>query len=215
MKCPARPGRALARRSHRGPHPGGSDRGFVLAYLMFALALVGVVTVGLSQMRSIDIQSQQVAANVDRISSGINTIRGQVAVCVAGFATGGDVVVDGAAAGTTVRTEWPARLVDGNLSTAAGPAADMQCPGAPADTRAMWTGRDGVFLPNPGAAFGPWQYVLVTGGTPLRVTAVTVTIANASGGSGLATLRRVVQRFPGGAVTLNEGTGILTVRLHN
>ena len=62
--------------------------GFILAYLMFALALAGIVTVGLSQIRSRDLQAEVLAANVERIATAITTIRGQVIMCAATWPVG-------------------------------------------------------------------------------------------------------------------------------
>lgn len=199
------------RRTVPAARPFRRARGFLMAYLLFALALAGVVTVGLSQMRNTDVQAQLVTANVERLMSAISTIRGQVIVCAATYPVGGSVTVP--TVGTLV-TEFPVLAESGGaLVTGSGDASAMQCPGAPSGMRSMWSGRDGIFFPPPVTGFQPWQYTVTASGSPLRITSITLSLTNAGGSDGMATLRRVLQRSPGGTVSLNESTGVLTVEL--
>ena len=187
------------------------SRGFVLAYLLFTLALAAIVTVGLSQIRSTDVQAQQVSLSVNRLVRSVEIIRGQVIHCAVAYPAGASVTVPTVG---TITTQYPV-LPDGatGYKTGTGDASTMQCPGAPDGQNHLWSGRDTVFYPEPGSGFDPWQYTIVVSGPPLTVTEIKLTLANASGGTGLAAMRRIVQRFPGGTVSLNEAAGVLTVEL--
>lgn len=170
--------------------------GFILAYLMFALALAGIVTVGLSQIRSRDLQAEVLAANVERIATAITTIRGQVIMCAATWPVGATVNVD---SGGTVMTEFPVLSLNqdgtgGLVTRIDGLASDMQCPGRPSGvTKSVWQGNDGIFFPPAVPGFGDWRYSVVTSGG--RVTQIYITLSSTSGERGNAALRRVKQRL--------------------
>lgn len=195
-------------------------RGFILAYLMFALALAGIVTVGLSQIRSRDVQAEVLAANVERILSTITLIRGQLILCAATYPVGAVVPVEG---GGTVTTEFPVLSganASGMEARVGGLASDMQCPGRPASMpRNVWSGNDGVFFPPLPPGFAPWTYSVETGGNPLRVERITVALNSTSGEAGRSVLRRVRLRLLerggqiGSTVQLSANEDTLTVVL--
>jgi hypothetical protein len=202
-------------------------RGFILAYLMFALAIAGVVTVGLAQIRSRDVQAEVLTANVDRIVAAVTVIRGQLILCAATYPVGAVVPVvanDGTVIGT-VTTEFPvlAGPNPGDLRARVnGLASDMNCPGRPAGTsRNVWAGNDGVFFPPGAPGFGPWSYSVHTdtGGASLRVTRIEISLSSTSGEAGRAVLRRVRLRLLerggnlGSTVQLTNNDDTLTVVL--
>jgi hypothetical protein len=195
-------------------------RGFILAYLMFALVLAGIVTVGLSQIRSRDVQAEMLATNVERIATAITTIRGQVILCAATYAVGATVNVLG---GGTVTTEFPVLSADGNgtglLAKENGLVSDMQCPGRPGVNKSVWRGSDGVFFPPAVPGFGDWVYSVVSDTATGRVTQIYITLSSTSGERGNAVLRRVKQRMLersgslGTTVTLENSDGTIKVVL--
>lgn len=204
--------------TRRAPRSRSRAGGFILAYLMFALALAGIVTVGLSQIRSRDLQAEVLAANVERISTAITTIRGQVIMCAATWPVGGTVTL---LDGTTLMTEFPVLSVDGAgtglLAKEDGLASDMQCPGRPSAVKSVWQGSDGVFFPPAVPGFDDWRYSVVTSGG--RVTQIYITLSSTSGERGNAALRRVKQRLLersgslGNTVTLENSDSTLKVVL--
>lgn len=199
----------------RRPH------GFILAYLMFALAIAGVVTVGLAQIRSRDVQAEALTANVDRIVAAVTLIRGQLILCAATYPVGAVVSVENST--QTVTTEFPVLSGPGPGELQArvgGLASDMNCPGRPAGTsRNVWTGNDGVFFPPGAPGFAPWSYSVYTGGTPLRVTKIEISLTSTSGEAGRAVLRRARLRLLerggnlGSTVQLTNNDDTLTVVL--
>jgi hypothetical protein len=198
----------------RRPH------GFILAYLMFALAIAGVVTVGLAQIRSRDVQAEVLTANVDRIVAAVTLIRGQLILCAATYPVGAVVSVENSL--QTVTTEFP--VLSGPNPGAlqarlGGLASDMNCPGRPGTSRNVWTGNDGVFFPPGAPGFAPWSYSVHTGGLPLRVTKIEISLTSTSGEAGRAALRRVYLRLLerggtlGSTVQLTNNDDKLTVVL--
>lgn len=182
--------------TRRVPDSRSKADGFILGYLMFALALAGIVSVGLAQMRSRDVQAEVMAANVERIATAITTIRGQVIMCAATWPVGATVEVVG---GGTVTTEFPVLSLNqdgtgGLVTRLDGLASDMQCPGRPSGvTKSVWQGSDGLFFPPAVQGFGDWRYSVVTSGG--RVTQIYITLSSTSGERGDAALRRVKQRL--------------------
>lgn len=208
-----------SRRARRAPHPrlapacgpGGptfrasSQRGFVLAYVLFSLALLSLVTVGVSRLRSANDQSEVIAQDVSRIDHDIDLLTLAVSVCATEAPLGATV--------DSVNTAYPV-LPDpsapGALAFGAADATEMRCPGLPVAAQPMWTGRDGVFYPTPPPGFGPWRYSIVKDCG--RVESIAYTI-EAQTPAALAALRRVVLRRPAGQRILDSETGILTVQV--
>lgn len=190
------------------PRPYRAVRGFVVAYLLFALSLAGLVTVAISQLRNDDVQARKAAASVEGLVKAISIIEVKVKDgCRSEFVTGGTVTLDD---GTTVNTNWPVFGTNGVYTTGSGNAADVVCPGTSVEVESLWSGRDGVFFPahNP-SDFQPWQYVIQ--GSNGALTRIELTLTNNSGAQGLAVMRRVAQRILNGTVTLDEGQQKLKV----
>jgi hypothetical protein len=188
-------------------------RGFILAYLMFALALAAISAMGVAQIRSRNVQAEAVAANVGRTLDAITAIRGQMQYCATAYPSGASVQVDGGPT-DTVTTEYPVLpgSAPGTLRTGDGLASDMQCPGRPEGLRSLWTGSDGVFFPPEIPGLGPWSYKVSASGSPLRVTRITISLTNTDGEPGRSMLRRVQLRAAG-VVELTDGGDTLTVVL--
>ena len=127
------------------------------------------------------------------------------------------------AGGGTVTTEFPvlSGSAPGTLEARTGGlASDMQCPGRPASVpRNVWTGNDGVFFPPGAPGFAPWEYSVQTGGSPLRVERITISLTSTSGEVGRSALRRVRLRLLerggtlGSTVSLSASEDTLTVVL--
>lgn len=197
------PGLLAPRTALRGQAP----RGFILAYVMYALALLSVVTMATALMRNANDLSGQTAEQVEQVDSAIDTLTMAVLLCATEAPVGTTV--------GNVTTAFP--LLPGAapapFATGTGNADTLLCPGhADASRRPMWTGRDGLFFPRPPVGFAPWQYAIAIGCVPERVTAVRVLLQGAGASTAPAVLRRVAARAPDQRA-FDADTNTLTVTL--
>lgn len=184
-------------------------RGFILAYVMYSLALLSVVTVAVSLMRSANDLSAESATQVESVDRAVDTLTLAVLMCAT------EAPVGAAVAG--VATAYPLLPGAGAAPFAfgTGDAADLLCPGFDDPTlRPLWSGRDGLFLPQVPPGFGPWRYAIAPCPAAPQVATVQVSLAGAGAATATAVLTRVAQRSPAQRA-FDPATGTLTVTLVN
>lgn len=125
--------------------------GFILAYVLFALALLSIVIAGASQMAGNTATQKQIDADVERIVAGARLIRMQLLLCAAIYPLGANVTLAGGTG--SIRTSYPVVSMSGVLQTGNGDASGLVCPGAPAGSQGLWSGSLGgsgaSYLPEP------------------------------------------------------------------
>jgi len=123
--------------------PARSQRGFVLGYLLFAIAIMVAITAMAVRSKDAMGSGQQMADTRDRVLQQAMLIQGKVVACTVEF-PGGDN-------GLGFRSAFPAQAPS-QL------ARDIECPGAPTP-KAVWNGMDGIYLPPPAVGMAEWKYL--------------------------------------------------------
>ena len=192
----------------RPAQPAGSS-GFILAYVMFSLAVLSIVVTGLSYLAYSGVIERQIASDVDRIVAGARLVRMQVLLCAATYPKGASVTLSGGTG--SVSTSYPVLSGQGGaLRTGSGDAAGLMCPGAPAAAQGLWSsnlGASGAFYPQPPAGFGNWNYAIGDDGLT-----VDLTINQTVGGASAAALRRAALQLAS-AASYSESSGTLSMPL--
>lgn len=161
------------------------------------LSLFAAVALGITWMSSDAggvgaTQAAAVQALYSTLKAQTETIRARVAQCVIENPSGNN--------GTGYKPEYPGAPVPVALST-------IVCPGAPPASSAIWSGRDGVFVPQPPAAFaGPYAYVNDALGVRITLSA-----SVASDRAAAAAGQRLAQRYGSSQASWSAST--LTVWL--
>lgn len=189
----------------RGAHRARASQGFILAYVLFSLAVLSTVVTALSYLARSEHVHKQIESDVERIVGGARLLRMQTLLCAATYPLGAAAA---RVAGGTVVTSYPVHVdATSTLRAGSGDASALVCPGAPAATRALWPGASNVFYPAPPAGFGAWSYQVADDGLT-----VDLSIQPSSSPSGAATLRRAALQL-GATASYSEGTGKLSIAL--
>lgn len=161
------------------------------------LSLFAAVALGISWMSSDAggagaTQATTVQALYSTLKSQTETIRARVAQCVIENPSGNN--------GTGFKPEYPGAPVPVALG-------GISCPGAPPAAAAVWSGRDGIFTPQPPGAFAaPYAYVNDALGVRVMLVA-----AFAGDKAAAAAAERLVSRYGPGQAGWSSST--LTVWL--
>ena len=154
--------------------PRRRSRGFILGYILMALILLGVVTVGLSRLRDEQTDAEQVERARQTLSDNLGAIRSQVMLCAAANSTD--------TAGLVAAMPLSADAEDGDL------LVDVACPALGGDGVKLFDGTNAVFVPDPPPGFEPWRYVnQLSGGGSGDIFAYTST----SDATGVAAVNRL------------------------
>lgn len=136
---------------------GAPRKGFATAYLIAAIALMGLVAWAGSQMWDANAEIRWVGATSDIVQEQAYLIRKQVISCGTAY-PGGD---NGDAASTSAYRKYPASSPDLGLIT---------CPGAPVAEQKVFGGRDGIFLRKLPPDFSAWSYANTAAGITATMT---------------------------------------------
>lgn len=123
-------------RSHRC----SVQRGFVVAYVMYALAVLVALSYGYAAFSRSQAEAKWMTDTKQNILDQITLIRQRLSMCGIQYPYG---------IGTA---KYPA-------TPASGKVADLDCPGDPSANKNLWSGRDAIFLPPPPAGFAEWRYL--------------------------------------------------------
>lgn len=134
-----------------------------MAYLIAAISLLSITIYALSSAVTQNSSLMWVSKASSAVSSQADLIRTKVIACGAAFPAGDN----GSASSLEIYRKYPKTPADGLL-------ANVMCPGAPAGTQAIWSGRDGVFLRKLPSGFGDWGYTNDSSG-------IYITTASSSG----------------------------------
>lgn len=136
------------RRLRRFGRPRAPSRGFILAYILFALTVLGIVVAVLSRINQAEAETKWVNDGVVRVRENMQNIRVQILTCSAllGSSAGGGGAGD---------IEFPPEVTPGDPT----PLGDLKCPQGNLDPIGLFDGSAGVFLPTPPAGFTPYVYV--------------------------------------------------------
>jgi len=116
-------------------------RGFVASYLLTAIALIVIVTSGVTFMQQ-DLSRNQVIFDSSKlIQSQISTIHTVLTNCALLYPMGDN--------GSGFHKSYPAT----------GALASRDCPGSTFSNQNLWTGRDGMVLPAMKFGYSNWKYV--------------------------------------------------------
>lgn len=168
-----------------------SEQGIAIAYLLAAIALLGLVAFMMAKMSNSNVQLQSAFQSKQTLITQYQLIRSRILSCGIAYPAGNN--------GSTVRVRYPATPVSGNV-------IDMTCPGQPGANN-LWNGAGSVTLRAPPAAFTGWTYA--NDSTSMRLA-----IQPAVGGDTFATgiLIAVANRI-GDIATISGET--LTITLMN
>lgn len=117
--------------------------GFILAYVMLAVALLTLTMAALSYMNRGMASKTYMDKTKTKVAGQMDTIRSRILLCALTHPNGDN--------GTTFNISFPGGT--------AKPLKDLTCPGAPGPNQSIWTGSGGTFLPTPVSGFGSgWLY---------------------------------------------------------
>jgi hypothetical protein len=119
------------------------SRGFVVAYLLFAISIVMLLTVWVVKTRDLYGSGQQMADVRDSVLAQANLIRSKIIACTINFPAGNN--------GLGFRLPYPAPPGSGLVS-------DLDCPGAPTGAQGLWRGDDTIFMPPPPRGMSAWTF---------------------------------------------------------
>lgn len=128
-----------------------SEQGIAVAYILAAIALLGLVAFMMAKMSNSNVQLQTAFDSKQTLIRQYQLIRSRVLSCGVAYPAGDN--------GTGVRVRYPATPVSGNV-------IDMTCPGQPGANN-LWSGAGSVTLRAPPAAFTGWMYA--NDGTSMRL----------------------------------------------
>ena len=172
--------------------PRRRSRGFILGYILMALILLGVVTVGLSRLKD----EQSGAEWIDRAQStlrdNLQVIRSQVMLCAATSSS--------EAAGLVAAMPTSADAEDGDL------LADVACPAFSGVSPKLFDGTNTVFTPRPPPGFAEWRYVNDLAGTG-NIFAYTST----SDPNGVAAANRLSKSISADQLEVSDQSGTTTI----
>jgi hypothetical protein len=132
-----------------GSLAGSAKQGFVLGYLLFALAILAITTLGISQISGKQDSAKWIAAAKDKVVDQANVIITQLAAC----ATLNEVdSVD----------DYGAAYPNGSDAL----MSSLICPGTSAT---LWDSAAGSFAPNRISGFGEWRYRKSVSGTSVTI----------------------------------------------
>ncbi len=164
--------------------PGWRSRGFAIGYLMFALTMIGLLSVAAAgtagrhqRFRTIEDHAAVVGAQFEQIRNALN-------ICVTVYPTGDN--------GTGFHVKYPA----GSTAVA---ASGLDCPGNPGGVKNIFQGQNGGFLDPLPNGFGAWSYVNDASGIKVSVT-------SSGDGDRNISLSRAAAKFSQASVTGNTLT---------
>jgi hypothetical protein len=128
------------------------EQGIAVAYLLASIALLTLVAFTMSKMSDSSTSLKVAFDNKITLIRQYQQIRSRILSC--------GIAYPGGINGTGFRVQYPGTPASGNL-------ADALCPGHP-DKDNLWTGRGGMLLPAPPAAFSQWKYI--NDATSMRLT---------------------------------------------
>ena len=118
-------------------------RGFVLAYVLFAIALISLSIAALSRANTASDAGRKQAEVRDDLVQQAELIRAKLIACSLNYPAGDN--------GLGFRLAFPARPTSGEVP-------DLQCPGAPIGQTSLWLGNDGIYAPKRLVGLSTWQY---------------------------------------------------------
>ncbi len=124
-----------------------NQHGFILAYVLYGIALIALVSAAYAQMRNTDEQSQSIEETVNTVMAQLEVLKTKIFLC-------GAIYPDGDHGQFPARRSYPAPATTGNLDL----ATSVVCPGAPAGANGLANMSDGQPIPIPPADFKPWEY---------------------------------------------------------
>ena len=159
-----------------------NNKGFAVGYLILAIFLTALIIEAGIKASSILSTSKFTENKVAELTAQANLIRQKITQCVVEYPEGDN--------GTSFFKPYPAGT-NVEVST-------LECPGAPAGAKNLWTGKDGVFLPIPPKGFNSWRYTNDSNGVRISIQTTNV---NAYG----QIMQKVASKFSSSEATYNSG----------
>ena len=189
-----------ARRLRRIGRVGVPARGFIMAYILFALTVLGIVVAVLSRINEAEADTKWVNDGVVRVRDNLQSIRIQVLTCSAllGVNEGsGDIVFP-----PQVLAPEPTRI------------DQLTCPQGDLDPIGLFDGSSGVFAPEPPQGFTAYRYVNTFETAAANEAAEVYVETTVSSPSGAAVLARIDRSAPGPDTVVTTVNGVTTLRYY-
>lgn len=124
-----------------------AQTGFILAYVLYGIALIALVSAAYAQMRNTDDQSQNIEETVNTLIAQVEVLKTKIFLC-------GAIYPDGDHGQFPARRAYPAPATSANRDV----ITSVVCPGAPAGANSLANMSDGQAIPVPPPDFKPWEY---------------------------------------------------------
>jgi len=167
--------------------PRARSRGFAIGYIIFALAMIGVLSMAASGTAGQHQRFRTIEDNTEQLAGQIQQIRNALNICVTVYPLGDN--------GTGHHPKYPA-------GATATPVSGLDCPGDPNTVKNIFQAQNGGFLDPLPYGFGAWQYLNVAAGISITIT------SNGDDDRNIA-LSRVASRFANASVSGNTLTVVI------
>lgn len=124
-----------------------SQSGFILAYLLYGIALIAVVGAAYAHLHDSEDQSRYIDESVNTLMAQVEVLKTKVFLC-------GAIYPDGDHGQFAARRPYPAPVNTDNRDL----VSNVVCPGAPAGANTLASMSDGQPIPIPPPDFKPWEY---------------------------------------------------------
>lgn len=172
-----------------------AQKGFILAYVLYGIALIALVSAAYAQMRNTDEQSQYIEETVNMLVAQVEVLKSKIFLC-------GAIYPDGDHGLFPARRPYPAPATSGNRDLVSA----VVCPGAPAGANGLADMSDGQVIPVPPPDFKPWEYQHTeSGGIVLHL------VPRQAGGAGQVRAR-LLRQLGASAVKSGDDIAILILK---
>lgn len=154
--------------------------GFVLGYLLFALALLSMLIAASGKLIGTQDNAKWIAMAKDKLEDQANLIMTQITTCA---------MLNTVASETEIAASYPNGV---NVTV-----SSLICPGTSAT---IWDGSSGAFMPPVVSGFSDWRYFKFSSGTSATIYFYTT----AGDGIGSKVLRRVADRLGTSQTSLTQ-----------
>jgi len=174
--------------------PSRRERGFILGYIMLALALLGLVTALLSRLQDQQAVAQWVERAQATLRDNIQVIHSQIMYC--------------AASNMTEEAGLVAAMPPSSDPTVGDLLTDVLCFPSGGPGNPLFDGTNTVFAPRPPQGFSDWRYV---NSLPTAPNGEIYVYTSTSDPNGIAAANRLRLAIPGDRLQVTNSSGVSTV----